>query len=535
MTPTAAATPVEVSSTAGSAVVITGDVANLRAGPGTSFAVVGQASSGQRYPALARSAASDWWQIDLSGRAAWVSAGLATVEGDSAALPLVEITTPPPAAAAPVQVYEIELTIPTYPYAAFTSEAFDPQFNWSYRRFDRAAYEASNPQPADVSYLGVVLENEYLRIVMLPELGGRIYQVIFKPTGNNLLYQNPVIKPSPWGPAEQGGWLAVGGIEWGLPVAEHGYAWGDCWGHITTSFGPDVAGVTLFMPYEDHLRVDVDVTLRAGEAAFTLQPRIVNPTGQAVSYQFWLDALLAPGPNNQPGPNLRFILPTTQVTVHSRGDDFLPAAQEAMSWPVTNGIDTSRLGNWNDWLGAFERPAAHGPFAGVYDPDVDEGMVRVFPPAATPGSKIFAMGYAAPIDPSVYTDDQSSYVELHGGVSPTYWDQATLDAGATYTWQETWFPVAGIGGISYADGSGAASLARQGDTLTVGLFPVRAVQGRVEVAIDGQIVLDEAVSISPARPWRRDLTLPGVPESGRVAVRLLDQSGAPVINYEQLP
>jgi hypothetical protein len=145
------------------------------------------------------------------------------------------------------------------------------------------------------------------------------------------------------------------------------------------------------------------------------------------------------------------------------------------------------------------------------------------------------MGYAAPINPSVYTDDNSAYVELHGGVSPTYWDQATLPAGATTTWQETWFPVAGIGGVSYADGSGAVWLDRQGDTLAVGLFPVRAVQGRVEVAVDGQTVLDEPATISPAQPWRRDLPLFGVAGSGRVAVRLLDQSGALVINYEQLP
>ncbi len=533
--PAPVATAVETRQTAGIAVVITGDSVNLRAGPGTGFEVIGQASGGQRYPALARSAAGDWWQIDVGGPATWVSAGLARIEGDPAALPVAAGTAPSPAAVAPVQVYEIEITIPTYPYAAFTTEATNPQYDWSYRRFDQTAYEASNPQPAPTAYRGVVLENEYLRIVLLPELGGRVYQVIFKPTGSNQFYQNPVIKPSPWGPAEQGGWLAVGGIEWGLPVAEHGYAWGDRWGHITTPFGPDAAGVTLFMPYEEHLRAEVDVILRAGEAAFTLRPRIVNPTAQAVSYQFWLDALLAPGPANQPGPNLRFILPTDQVTVHSRGDGFLPAPQQAMSWPIFDGIDFSRLGNWNDWLGVFERPAAHGPFSGVYDPDADEGMVRVSPPAATPGSKIFAMGYAAPINPSVYTDDNSAYVELHGGVSPTYWDQATLPAGATTTWQETWFPVAGIGGVSYADGSGAVWLDRQGDTLAVGLFPVRAVQGRVEVAVDGQTVLDEPATISPAQPWRRDLPLSGVAGSGRVAVRLLDQSGALVINYEQLP
>jgi hypothetical protein len=145
------------------------------------------------------------------------------------------------------------------------------------------------------------------------------------------------------------------------------------------------------------------------------------------------------------------------------------------------------------------------------------------------------MGHAAAIDPGVYTDDRSAYVELHGGVSPTYWDQATLAAGDTYTWQETWFPVAGIGGVSYADGSGAVWTARQGDTLTVGLFPVRAVQGRVQVAVDGQTILDEPATISPAQPWRRDLMLSGVSGSDRITVRLLDQSGALVINYEQRP
>lgn len=514
------------------AVLITGATANLRGGPGTEYPVIGQASSGQRFPALAfNSAAGGWWQIDAGGQPAWVSASVAAVEGDAATLPAATTAAPAAAPAAAVQVYETTLTIPTYPTAPFSAEVVDPATGWSYRRLDRVAYEASNPRPAPVTYRAVVLENEYLKLILLPELGGRIYQVIFKPTGHNELYQNPVLKPSPWGPVEQGGWLAAGGIEWGLPVPEHGYAWGDPWGHITFSNGPDAAGVTLFMPDAGHLRADVDVILRAGEAAFTIQPRIVNPSGQAASFQFWLDAMLAPGPANQPGPNLRFILPTDQVTVHSRGDDDLPAAGAAMAWPAHNGVDFSRLGNWRDWLGVFERPAAHGPFAGVYDPDVDEGMVRVFPPAATPGSKIFAMGYAAPIDPAVYTDDASAYVELQGGVTATYWEDATLAAGDSYTWRESWYPVAGIGGVSAADGNGAVFISQAGQALTVGLFPVQALQGRIEVAVDGQILVDEAAAISPAQPWRRELA--ATDGAGRVVVRFFDQSGEVVLHFEQ--
>jgi hypothetical protein len=380
----------------------------------------------------------------------------------------------------------------------------------------------------------VVLENELLRITMLPDLGGRVYQVIFKPTGNNELYENPVIKPSPWGPPQQGGWLAAGGIEWGLPVEEHGYAWADPWGHITVPYDQARTGVTLFMPsQEEHLRAEVDIILRAGEAAFTIQPRISNPTDQTLDYQFWIDALLAPGPANRPGPNLRFVLPADQVTVHSRGDASLPEPQAAMAWPIHNGTDTSRLGNWTQYLGVFERPAARGPFAAVYDEDADEGMVRVFPPAATAGSKIFALGYATPIAPDEYTDDGSGYVELHGGVTPTFWDQATLAAGDSYSWQETWFPVAGIGGISYANGNGAVHLQQAAGGIEVGVFSIKSTTGRLALSAGGQPLLDETLTVGPAQPFYRILPAANLPGAGDLSLTLFDAAGQPILEYSE--
>ena len=78
----------------------------------------------------------------------------------------------------------------------------------TYPVLDRAAYEGSNPEPKEVAYRTLVLENEYLRLTFLPDLGGRIYEVLYKPTGHVETYHNPVLKPSPWGPPEQGWWLA---------------------------------------------------------------------------------------------------------------------------------------------------------------------------------------------------------------------------------------------------------------------------------------------------------------------------------------
>ncbi|MEZ4831074.1 MAG: hypothetical protein R2873_03560 [Caldilineaceae bacterium] len=106
------------------------------------------------------------------------------------------------------------------------------------------------------------------------------------------------------------------------------------------------------------------------------------------------------------------------MTVHSTEDSRLPAPGDAFTWPIYNNVDYSRLGNWTTYLGFFERPTAHGPFAAVYDHAADAGIVRIFPPQVTRGSKAFGLGWQSPLPSDLYTDDGSSYVELHGGLAP---------------------------------------------------------------------------------------------------------------------
>ena len=69
--------------------VIVKNPVNLRGGPDTGYDIVGEVISGQRYPVLARSENSDWWQIDANGTSGWVSASLVSIEGNGAYLPLV--------------------------------------------------------------------------------------------------------------------------------------------------------------------------------------------------------------------------------------------------------------------------------------------------------------------------------------------------------------------------------------------------------------------------------------------------------------
>ena len=375
-----------------------------------------------------------------------------------------------------------EITLPTYPYAPHLRQTTDPNLgDYPVTVLDHTAYEASNPQPVPTKHRLIVLENRYLRLGILPDLGGRIYEATFKPTGNNEFYSNPVVKPTNWGPATPTGanwWLATGGLGWDFPVEEHGYEFGKPWGfdHVTLPNGGVM--LTLFTRHGPQIPYAVvDVILPPDTAYFVVQPRITNPWGAPFKFKWWSNTMLAPGAANSPGPALQFIFPGSEVTVHSTGDLALPAAGQPMAWPIYHGRDFGQLKNWTQYLGVFQRPAATGNFMGVYDTAADEGMLRVYPSDVARGAKIFAPGWSDPLDPALWTDDGSRYVELHGGLMPTYDAWYELEPGGEVTWSEIWYPVAGIGGVTQANEDAALALRSDGNTLHVGIFPTAAHAG----------------------------------------------------------
>jgi hypothetical protein len=440
--------------------------------------------------------------------------------------------TPTPTATQPpkppaVSVREEQTTIATYPYAGFVSEAWNGSFQMPYQVLNREAYLASNPAPVDFSYRTVVVENEYLKLTFLPDLGGRLYEVVFKPTGHRETYRNPVLKPSPWGPPEQGWWLAAGGIEWCLPVEEHGYEWGVPW---TIETSRDAHGVTVTMKdtsANDRVRASIEVRLEAGAGYFTIRPRLENPTDTPQALKYWTNAMLAPGGHNAPSAELRFVLPdsVTSVTVHSRGDERLPDYNQRMPWPIAVGLDLSRLGNWTRWLGFFEDPAA-GDMTAVYDQTYDEGMVRIAPSNVVQGAKAFAFGWSDPIPTDNWTDDASSYVELHSGPAATFDDSVALPSGGQMEWTELWYPVAGIGGLRQANRTAALNLEAGGSQAQIGAATTRRWQGQVVLLLDGQERWQMSTILSPDQPLRQSISLePDVPDTGRLTLRLINPDG----------
>jgi hypothetical protein len=395
-------------------------------------------------------------------------------------------TTPPPSAGP--AVWEQDITLNTYGWqgALIPTEPNDPAYPYPRMNFDAVT------GPAPRVYRAVFIQNAYVQLIVVPELGGRVLRWTDRVTGRQLLYANPVIKPTRWG--YRGWWLATGGIEWAFPTEEHGLNEYRPWQYELLWNGVRVWDT------DDRTGMGIEVTIRLDGAhnSFALVPRITNLTAQPHAYQFWANAMLTLSDDNVPSPDLTFVLPDDAVTVHATGDGSLPGPGGQMAWPVYGGRDFSRYSEWHKYLGIFAHPAQAG-FVGAYDLGNDQGIVRVFPHTIATGVKFFCLG---DLSSSLWTEDGSRYFELWAGLTPTFWDNWTLQPGANVTWTEHWYPVSGIGGYNWANAEAAIHLLPSGEEAAVAVATSRALNGTVVLRRSGGDVQQWDVSIAPGRPFR---------------------------------
>src|SRR6185369_6158894 len=155
-----------------------------------------------------------------------------------------------------------------------------------------------------------VLENRYLKVTLVPEFGGRILSIIYKPTGHEQLYRTDVGVPY----GIKGGtfyydWLMVyGGIFPTFPDAEHSKTWLKPWNFAVVKASD--GEVTVAMSFRDDfdfsaaparfrqstgIEAAYYVTLKAGRAALDARVVLKNPSDNTIQYEYWTCTTLAPG------------------------------------------------------------------------------------------------------------------------------------------------------------------------------------------------------------------------------------------------
>lgn len=96
---------------------------NVRSGPGTNYARIGELSAGQTFEITGKNGAGDWYQFDFNGRPGWVRQDFVTVSGDAAAIRVAQNIPPPPTVPPPP---------PTVPPPTAPPPPPAPSYPWTY-------------------------------------------------------------------------------------------------------------------------------------------------------------------------------------------------------------------------------------------------------------------------------------------------------------------------------------------------------------------------------------------------------------------
>ena len=439
-------------------------------------------------------------------------------------LACVAVALSPSTLRAEVRAWEGTITIPTYPW----EEDVNPKF-WALETGSKLSTTVKGSivypytmqdhlsrKKVDRTYKALFLENEYLKVTCLPELGGRLHSVLDKTTGQQMFYLNHVIKPGMI--AMRGAWTS-GGVEWN--AGPHGHTV-TAVSPVTAALGRDPVLDEAFIEITNlekifRTRWTVRVTLRSGCARLDEHIRIENPTDGMNPYYFWNCTAF---PNR---PGTRFIYPMSLGTDHT--------ARKFFRWPVHEGRDMTWLKNHHTWASVFAVDCRYG-FFGAYDVDADRGIVQVANPGTLPGKKAWTWGNweFGQVAQNNLTDEDGPYIEVQSGPLPTQSDYGMLAPWDWVDWQESWYPVHGLGdGFEYATDCLAVQTVRKDGKLEIRLLGTSSFPKAVcAVTLDRRELLKKEIALSPAAV--QTVTLPDDPQKP-VRIRVTAAEGGILADY----
>lgn len=351
----------------------------------------------------------------------------------------------------------------------------DSTITWQHHRFtlnndlSMASVTKDNNDIVQVNFEGKVIENEYFRIVLIPGYGGRVISYYYKPTGHEYLYQSPC--GTPYGIGDGNfyyDWLMVyGGIFPTFPESEHGKMWLKPWEFEVLKQTSDT--VIVSMTATDNTQYvgrpgqfnngitgmvcEVRIGVYAGRTNFSFDVRLSNPTNQSKKYEYWTCTTLTPGsdPENTYSPlNSEIVVPATQYEAAWSPGGWIGKYGSVFDFSWVN-----MLSNWTD-MGIGYVTNLADDYWGVINHENAEGFFRISDRKITKGLKLWTWGRnAANANPFFISNGgRDDYIELWGGVSSRFFEDAQMAANSSLNWTEHYFPTVGLNTISAMNQSG---------------------------------------------------------------------------------
>ncbi len=429
--------------------------------------------------------------------------------------------------AEPVTFTHGKLEVPTYSFRR--SEIVAPLFksieNAGHYPYTILDWSSRLEKPEPVEYESLVLENEYLRVEFLPELGGRIYSAFDKVAKRELFYHPSVIKPGRYN--QRGGW-PVGNLELYGPFDAHMLTWpGEPWAWACERH-PD-GSATVVLSHIDHFfrdKISLSVTLRPGHAFLETTIRLYNKNLLPNRYLIWTNA----GVGVTEGS--RFVYPMTRTIGHD--------SSALSTWPIINGEDLSWNKNNKNMLGVFGLDIFDN-FMSIYDYKTDYGTVCYTNRLLARGMKTwtFGSGLTALRHMATYTDKDGLYMETQSG--RFIWDgnYEFIDPGQTDGWTEYWFGTGQLGGLTTATQHVAVYLDLPGQlpgtanlaATATGVFP----QAKVELYAGAKAIWSATEDLAVGTVFRSSIALPAKAKESTLNLRIRAQDGQLLLDHTIYP
>lgn len=427
------------------------------------------------------------------------------------------------------KVRKQKIVIPTYPVGE--GEAL-PLF------FEKRPYQGASGKVYPIPYVSrlsdekgpksydaIILENEYVRVECLPELGGKINGAVDKTNHYEYIYRNKVIKPAMVGLA--GPWVS-GGIEFNFP--QH---------HRPTTFMPAesaVRGSHAYMGEVDYFHAMKGmVALSLEGSALKAEITVYNGTPTPHPFMWWANMAV------EVNSNYRIVFPPDAefVNDHDR--------RAVLEWPIARGVyHTARPFDYGEGTDIHDfsavkvpssfmisRGQSDGDFVSGYDVGKAAGVVTVAEHRVAPGKKLWTWGdntfgskWCANL-----TDDGSRYVELMTGCyTDNQPDFTRIDPYETKRFTQIWYPVRDIGEVKCANSMAAVNLEKRGEKLFLGIYCPQERQCRLTLVAKEETVWSGEAHISPSAPFCTELSAGYALEE---LTLILQEAGKEILRYRQ--
>lgn len=434
-----------------------------------------------------------------------------------------------------VNMRSVTEKIPTYPIGApeidpifFTGRVYQGAEGYIY---PYPLYDVLTEEKTEQEYNVLRLDNQYVDISILPEIGGRIFAAADKTNNYPFFYTQTGVKPALIGML--GAWLS-GGVEWNIP--DH---------HRASSYMPvnwtmkenEDGSKTIWVGETElrhRLKWSVGVSVYPNRSWVEAKIKVINPTPMIQSMLYWANVSVHCNEQYQVifPPDVQFGVDHHKVyfTNWPTGEANLGSGQnEDLSW-------------WKNFTGNSRSIFAWGSemsFLAGYDYGEDAGTVHVANRHVVPGKKFFLWGNNpnGEMWNKILSDNDGHYLELMvGAYSDNQPDYSWINPGEIREFSQIWYPIKGIKGVKNATDDAAVNFEpTDGNNYRVGYCATTLYKNaRVVVKQNDRILMDKRIDIDPDKFFLDQVTVTDASDPSSLYTALYDADGNLLVDYRPI-